>query len=75
MRRFNLIRTIDYNGNSGIGIVAEGIEFSDGIIAMHWKVENKPVTTTIFDKIEDVMFLHNHEETDYVGGTKVEWID
>ena len=73
MRRFNLVRTVDHTGNSGVGIVAEGVEFSDGRVAMHWTVKLK--TTTVFEKIEDVMFLHNHEDTDYVGGTSVEWID
>lgn len=33
-RLFTLERTIDITGISGTGIVAEGIQFSDGTVAM-----------------------------------------
>ncbi len=75
MRRFNLVRTVDHTGNSGVGTVAEGVEFSDGKVTMHWVVKDKPNTTTIFDSIEDVITLHNHEGTVFAGGTSVEWVD
>ncbi len=75
MRRFILERTVDHTGHSGTGIVAEGLQFSDGKVAMRWRVEDKPKTTTIFDSIEDVIHLHNHEGTAFAGGTSVEWID
>jgi hypothetical protein len=36
MRRFQLVREEDVSGISGVGIVAEGIQFSDGTVAMKW---------------------------------------
>lgn len=36
MRRFELVRARDKSGVSGIGIVAQGVEFDDGVVALHW---------------------------------------
>jgi len=36
MRRFLLVRDCDPSGVSGTGIVAEGVQFSDGTAVMHW---------------------------------------
>jgi hypothetical protein len=30
MKRFHLFRNKDYSGISGVGVVAEGVEFTDG---------------------------------------------
>lgn len=38
MRTFVLRRNEDISGVSGVGIVAEGIEFSDGVVALRWLV-------------------------------------
>lgn len=35
-RLFTLIRTEDVSGTSGLGVVAEGVEFSDGTCVLHW---------------------------------------
>lgn len=35
-RLFTLVRTEDVSGTSGTGVVAEGVEFSDGTCVLHW---------------------------------------
>lgn len=34
MNRFELVRDVDVTGISGTGVVAEGVEFSDGTVAL-----------------------------------------
>lgn len=77
MRMFEVVRTEDITGISGTGIVAEGVEFSDGTVAMRWKEvpEDSPnylrgvrATTVIHQNIKSVEALHGHN-----GATTVEW--
>lgn len=68
MRRFNLVRNEDYSGVSGTGIVASGVAFGDGTVAMRWNTNT--ASTALYDSIEDVTTIHGHE-----GRTKVEFID
>jgi hypothetical protein len=68
-RRFILNRTIDDSGVSGTGIVAEGIEFSDGTAVLHWIVGRYPCTST-WIRVDDITQIHGHD-----GHTKVEFID
>lgn len=35
-RLFQLVRSEDVSGTSGTGVVAEGVEFSDGTCVLHW---------------------------------------
>lgn len=67
-RRFVLNRVEDFSGVSGIGIVAEGIEFSDGTCALRWKTKHR--CTAIYDSILVLEHIHGHE-----GRTKIVWID
>ena len=69
MKTFKLIRDVDHSGLSGTGTVAEGVEFSDGIVALRWldidhDSENyqrgvRP-TTVIHESIDAVIALHGH---------------
>jgi hypothetical protein len=68
MRRFYLVRTVDVSGVSGTGIVAEGVQFHDGSVAVRWRSEH-PSTVT-WARIEDAMVVHGHD-----GLTKFEWVD
>lgn len=68
MRRFNLIRTEDASGVSGVGNVAQGVQFDDGICVMRWLTST--ASTAHYDSITDVVTIHGHE-----GRTKVSWID
>jgi hypothetical protein len=57
-RLFLLQRTIDVSGISGTGIVAEGVVFSDGSVAMRWATE--VASTVIYAQLDDVIFVHGH---------------
>jgi hypothetical protein len=69
-KRFLLVREVDDSGVSGVGVVAEGVEFTDGKCAVRW-VAGKHRSTVIWDGgIDDVLFIHGHG-----GHTRVEWAD
>ena len=68
MRRFILQRNEDESGVSGVGIVAEGVEFSDGTCALRWRTKHK--CTAVYESILVLEHIHGHG-----GKTKVIWID
>ena len=67
-RRFVLNRSKDATGTSGTGIVAEGICFSNGKVALHWLSHLGAVN--VYDSMDVTEKLHGHN-----GNTKIEWID
>lgn len=77
VRRFVLDRQEDQTGISGTGIVAEGVEFSDGVVALRWIVpEGNPghgyPTSVVFHDhgIVSVEQIHGHD-----GRTMIRWLD
>jgi hypothetical protein len=68
MRRFKVRREEDEGGISGIGIVAEGVEFEDGGVVMKWLSHKS--TITFFANIKHLKDIHGHG-----GRTKIVWID
>jgi len=77
MRTFHLQRDEDITGLSGTGRVAEGVEFSDGTVAMRWldidhESENYKrgvrATTVMHENIGSVTALHGHN-----GATHLVW--
>ena len=68
MRLFILVRDEDVTGVSGTGTVAEGVEFSDGRVALRWIVGDHRSTVT-WDSIESVTEIHGHN-----GATRIEWL-
>jgi len=68
MRRFRLIRHEDVSGVSGTGVVAEGVRFSTGKVALSWCSNLHSVT--VYDAVDDLERIHGHE-----GRTSIEWID
>ena len=66
MRRFQLHRDEDETGVSGTGIVAEGVEFSSGMVAMTWLSHYRGVT--IYEAMKTVESLHG-------GKTRVVFLD
>lgn len=64
MRDFILYRVTDVSGLSGTGVVAEGVEFSDGVCVCRWTTDTP--TTTMFNSIADVEMIHGHD-----GATKI----
>lgn len=67
-RRFILNRIEDVSGISGVGPCAEGIEFTNGMVALTWLSPHR--TIEVLESIKTVDALHGHE-----GKTKIEWID
>lgn len=68
MRRFQLVRDVDATGISGTGVVAEGVQFSDGTVAMRWLTER--TSTAIYRDAYDVDQIHGHN-----GSTRIVWVD
>lgn len=68
MRRFHLDRHDDPSGVSGVGIVAEGVEFFDGTVVLRWRSEHP--STCVYPDIATVQLVHGH-----AGSTVVTWVD
>jgi hypothetical protein len=67
-RRFGLRRYSDVSGVSGTGIVADGVLFEDGSVALRWR--GKAPATAVWASIELMLVAHGHE-----GATVIEWYD
>ena len=67
-RRFRLVRHEDESGVSGTGMVAEGVVFTNGRVAMSWLT--MPGSEAFYQSIKDVEAIHGHG-----GKTVVEYID
>jgi len=71
MRRFVLMRDSDPSGMSGVGVIAEGCQWTDGSVYMKWlKTDFK--TETRFENIASVENLHSHAGAE---PTYVVWVD
>lgn len=68
-RVFYLVRIEDETGTSGTGIVAEGVEWSEGDVSMRWLGE-APCVHYWPGGVEDVKRIHGHR-----GKTKVVWAE
>ena len=76
-RLFSLVRLEDVTGISGTGIVAEGVQFSDGTAVLRWLQDGvsqvhrergvRP-TTVVFESVDAVLALHGHD-----GATCIAW--
>lgn len=67
-RPFVLQRDEDETGISGTGVVAEGVEFSDGTVALRWK-SDWPTSVVFHERgMEAVEAVHGHD-----GKTRVVW--
>lgn len=67
-RRFWLRRAVDVSGMSGTGIVAEGVQFSDGSVTLHWN--GAYPSTVVWDDLDSMLEVHGHD-----GTTVVCWLD
>ena len=68
MRRFQLFRRQDVSGVSGTGIVAEGVEFSSGMVALNWA--GRLSSMAFYFSMSDLLRVHGHE-----GASDIVWID
>jgi hypothetical protein len=65
-----LQRDADETGVSGTGVVAEGVRFSDGTVALRW-TSQWPTSVVFHDRgIESVEAVHGHG-----GKTRIVWQD
>ena len=70
MRRFELHRDVDDTGTSGTGVVAEGVEFSDGTVALRW-TSAWPTSVVFHDRgMAAVEAVHGHN-----GHTRIVFCD
>lgn len=67
MKLFYLNRIEDESGVSGVGIVAEGIQFSNGKCVLSWLTEHSSIA--IYDNIDDLKAIHGHN-----GKTVIEFL-
>lgn len=58
MRKFLLVRMEDTTGVSGTGVVAEGVEFSNGTISLTWMTPYRVYAN--FESIKAVEHVHGH---------------
>lgn len=68
MRLFDLVRSEDETGVSGVGLVAQGVEFDDGTCALRWLTRTS--STAVYARRADVETIHGHG-----GKTKILWRD
>lgn len=68
MRRFHFHRVEDESGVSGVGIIAEGVVFTDGTVALRWITKFK--STAIYNNMDECEKIHGHN-----GKTKIIWKD
>ena len=67
-RMFTLVRDEDVTGVSGTGVVAEGIEFSGGVVALRW-LSDWPTSVVFHERgMESVEAVHGHG-----GKTRIVW--
>lgn len=77
-QRFVLVRDEDESGVSGTGVVADGVQFRTGWIALCWRnagtggrIETAINTGMgIYPDLEAVRTVHGHG-----GKTRIEWVD
>lgn len=69
-RPFFLLRFTDVSGVSGEGVIAYGVRFASGKIALEWCVPGLPSSVGIWDCLDDVRRIHGHGNN-----TVVRWLD
>ncbi len=60
MKCFQMRRTEDETGVSGIGIVAEGVEFDNGKVALTWLANPLLTSVAVYDRMDDLILIHGH---------------
>ena len=70
MRRFHVLRKEDVSGVSGVGYVAEGIQFTNKQIIIHWIANPELSSIAIYENINNFLKIHGHENK-----TCINWVD
>src|SRR5688500_19565367 len=58
MRRFMMRREQDASGVSGTGLVLEGVQFSTGVVVIHWLTPPPRGSISVFASLEQFMLIH-----------------
>jgi len=58
MRRFTMGREFDVSGVSGTGIVLEGVQFSTGVVVIHWLTPPPRGSISVFETLEQFLSIH-----------------
>lgn len=69
-RMFLLNRMIDHSGQSGLGTVALGTVFSDGLTVLRWRGHYTGIhQIEIYNSTDHMLTVHGHH-----GGTELIWL-
>ena len=77
MRGFVMRREFDCSGVSGTGTVLEGVEFSTGVVVIHWLTPPPRGSISVFDSLEQFLSIHvrphptNHTIIDFEDGERL----
>lgn len=58
MRTFVMVRRFDVSGVSGIGRVLEGVQFSTGVVVIHWLTPPPRGSISVFESLEQFLMIH-----------------
>lgn len=67
-RAFELVRNEDVSGVSGVGVIADGIQFHSGLVILHWQPPYE--STVVWPSLDLLLGAHGHS-----GKTVVRWLD
>lgn len=77
MRNFTMHREYDVSGVSGTGTVLEGVQFSTGVVVIHWLTPPPRGSISVFDSIDQFISIHvqphpdNHTEIVFEDGHRI----
>ena len=60
LRVYEMVRDADVSGVSGTGLVAEVVEFSNGIAVVSWSWSDNPSVTMHINGAASVRSIHGH---------------
>ncbi len=66
MRRFTMRREFDASGVSGTGLVLEGVQFSTGVVVIHWLTPPPRGSISVFDSLDQFLSIHVQPHPDNV---------
>ena len=59
-------REFDASGVSGTGLVLEGVQFSTGVVVIHWLTPPPRGSISVFDSLEQFLSIHVRPHPDNV---------
>jgi hypothetical protein len=66
VKTFRLYRDRDVSGVSGTGVVADGVQFDDGVVVIRWRGPQR--STVVWNSLADAIAVHGHG-----GATRIEF--